>query len=141
MAHQRLTIAEIESARHRVVRLTRGSSAAGAAPRSYPDAWRGHLHRRQRYGLPQQRVRLARVRNAHRFDEMRLELRFDRGFDLFHAPHQLLDGMARLAVKEGNARAGTGGIAGGQHLGEVAVRDHAENHRVLDIDVAAERTG
>src|SRR6202030_1360297 len=40
-----------------------------------------------------------------------------------------------------DTRTGSGSIARRAYLRQVAVRYHAQNHRVLDVDVTAERTG
>src|SRR5207248_11429286 len=121
---------------------TGASAGGGSRPRAPATA--GAAARRRRLGLgqlhylTQLRVRLGRVRNAHRRYEVRLALRLDRGLDLFHAPHQLFDSPARVAVEQLDARTGAGVVARRVHHEEVAVGDHAEDHLVLVVDVAAE---
>ena len=44
-------------------------------------------------------------------------------------------------VEQRDARAGAGRVAGRGDLRQVAVGNHAEHHRVFDVDVAAERAG
>jgi len=81
------------------------------------------------------------VGDRHGFDEVVLEARFDRRLHFFDSPDQGFDDAARGGIQERDARAGAGGIAGRAHLAQIAVGNHAENHRVLDVDVAAERAG
>ena len=64
----------------------------------------------------------------------------DRGFHFFDAPNQILDDGAGSAIQQRDACAGSGSVAGRTHLLEVAIGNHAENGRVLDIDMAAECT-
>ncbi len=54
---------------------------------------------------------------------------------------KFFDHRTRGRIEQRDARAGAGGIAGRAHLAQIAVGNHAENHRVLDVDVAAERAG
>ena len=81
------------------------------------------------------------MRNRHRLDEVMLKARLDRGLDLLDAPHQGLDDAARGRIEQRDARAGAGGIARRAHLRQIAVGKHAEDRRVLDVDVAAEGAG
>ena len=83
----------------------------------------------------------GRVRDGVGGDEMLLEARLDRGLDLVDAGDERLDLAAGGDVEERDARAGAGGVAGGGDAGEVAVGDHAEDHRVLRRDVRAEGAG
>ena len=46
-----------------------------------------------------------------------------------------------FGVEQRDARAGAGGIAGRLHLLQRAIGDQAEDHRVLDVDMAAEGAG
>ncbi len=81
------------------------------------------------------------MRDRHRLDEVLLEHRLDSGLDLLDAAHHLLDLGAASRIQQRNARAGASRVAGRMYLGQVAVRDQPEDHCVLHIDVAAERTG
>ena len=81
------------------------------------------------------------VREGHRLDEVLLEARLDRGLDLLDAPHDALDLRPRRARQERDERAGAGRVAGRPDVGEVAVGDEAEDHRVDRVDLAAERAG
>ena len=73
--------------------------------------------------------------------EVLLKSRLDRGLDLLDPAHQLLDLRARAIVEQRDARAGAGGIAGRGDLRQIAVRNHPQQHGVLDVDVTAERAG
>ncbi len=81
----------------------------------------------------------ALVRNGHGLDEVLLKTRLDCGLHLFNAPDQILNTNARGAIQQRNSCPGSGRIARRTHLLKIAIGNHAENHRVLDIDVAAER--
>ena len=72
---------------------------------------------------------------------MLLEARLDRGLDLVDMGDERLDLAAGGDVEERDPRAGAGGVAGRGDLGEVAVGDHAEDHRVLRRDMRAEGAG
>ncbi len=91
--------------------------------------------------VAQPRVRRRQMRDRHRLDEEFLEARFDRGLDLLDPPHELLDHRARATVEQRDPRAGARGVAGGADAFERAVGNHAEHHRVLDVDMAAEGAG
>ena len=54
---------------------------------------------------------------------------------------RVFDRRARALVEERDARARAGGVAGRADLVERAIGNHAEHHRVLDVDVAAEGAG
>src|SRR5690242_15538317 len=72
---------------------------------------------------------------------MLLEQRLDRRLDLLDAAHDLLDLIARLAVEKGNARPRARGITSRLHLVERTIRNEAQDHRELHIDMTAEGTG
>ena len=55
--------------------------------------------------------------------------------------HDRLDLRARGEVEQRDARARPRGVAGGGDLGEIAIGDQAERHRVERVDVAAEGAG
>ena len=78
------------------------------------------------------------MRDAHGLHEVLLKARLDRGFDFLHPSHQLFDFRARAVVQQRNARAGAGRIARRGDLRQIAVGNHAEHHRVLDVDMTAE---
>ena len=83
----------------------------------------------------------GRVRDGVGGDEMLLEAGLDRGLDLVDAGDERLDLAAGGDVEQRDAGAGAGGVAGGGDPGEVAVGDHAEDHRVSGRDVGAEGSG
>ena len=72
---------------------------------------------------------------------MALEGWLDCGLDLVDAPDDALDLRARGEVEERDAGASARRVAGARHLGEIAVGDEAERHRVDGIDMAAEGAG
>ena len=73
--------------------------------------------------------------------KMLLEMRLQRRLDLLDALHRLLDLAAMVAVEQRHQRAGAGGIADGLDLGEVAVGDEPQHHRVFRVDEGAEGAG
>src|SRR3546814_5191734 len=74
-------------------------------------------------------------------DLVGLELRLHRGLDLLDLADDLLDLVARALVQQGDARAGAGGVAGRVDVLQRAVGNHAQQHGVLGVDVAAEGAG
>ena len=118
----------------------RGALTHSGAAAARTGARGGRLRLRQRHDLRRFEGG-GRVRDRHGLDEVRLESRLDRGLDLLHLAHQLLDRLARGLVEQRDARAGAGRIAGRADLRQIAVRNHAEDHGVFDVDVAAEGAG
>src|SRR3981189_2033948 len=102
---------------------------------------RGFLGRRQIDYLAQVREAPGLVGNRHGLDEVVLKARLDGGLHFLDAPDQGFDDAAGGRIQEGDGRAGSGGIAGRTYLVEIAVGNHPENRRVLDVDVAAEGSG
>ena len=99
------------------------------------------LPRRQLHRRRQLRERIDLVRQRHGVDEELLEVRLQRSLDLLDPAHLLLDLAAMVAVEQRHQRAGAGGVADGLHLGEIAIGDQAEHHRVFRIDEGAEGAG
>ena len=122
-----------------------GSGALPRSPRCRSRPPTGVRGRRgplgQAHRLAQPRVRSGQMRDRHRFDEVLLEARLDGRLDLLDAPHERFDVAARAVVEQRDAGAGAGRVAGGADAVEVAIGNHAEHHRVLDVDVAAEGAG
>ena len=81
------------------------------------------------------------MRYGHRLDEKLLKARFHRGLDFLHPAHQLLDLAPRSLVEQRDARTGSGGVTRRTDMVERTVRNHAQHHGVLHVDVAAEGAG
>ena len=81
------------------------------------------------------------MRNRHGFDEVFLEIWLNRRFHFFDGFDDLFDFIACRLVKERNSRSGAGGVASGRDLGQVAVGNQAEDHRVFNVDMTAEGAG
>ena len=81
------------------------------------------------------------MREGHGVDEVLLEARLDRGLDLLDSSDDRLDLPLRRARQERDQRARPGGVAGRPDVGQVAVGDQPEDHRVERVDLAAERAG
>ena len=81
------------------------------------------------------------MREGHRLDEVLLEARLDGGLDLLDAPDDALDLGPCRARQERDERTGPGRVAGRPDVGEIAVGDQPEDHRVGRVDLAAEGTG
>src|ERR1039458_3828397 len=118
------------------VRLDRfGAARPAAASLALAD---GFLRCGQLHHAAQVSVVGTLVRNRHGLNEVMLEARLDGGLHLFDAPDQRFDGRPAGRLEQRDAGTGAGGIARGAHLAQVAVRNHAEDGRVLDVDVTAE---
>jgi hypothetical protein len=76
--------------------------------------------------------------DRHRFDEVLLESRLDRGLDLLDASDDLFDLPAGRARQERDEGARAGSVPGGPDPTEVAVRHEPEDHGVERVDLAAE---
>ncbi len=82
------------------------------------------------------------VRNRHGLDEMLLEARLDRGLHFLDAPAPMSSMTRREVASSSAMRAPVpAALPAERTCAQVAVGNHAENHRVLDVDVAAERAG
>jgi len=81
------------------------------------------------------------MRDRHRLDEEFLEPGRDGGLYLLDSAHQFLDDAARALVEQRDARAGAGRVACRADVGQGAIGDEPQHHRVLDVDVAAESAG
>ena len=123
-------------------------ATTAASPASFPTLARagrlaaGHgSPGRQLDGEAEMRHRRRLVGEGHRLDEVLLEARLDRGLDLLDLADDRLDLAPGRAREEGDERAGPGRVAGRAGMGEVAVGHEAEDHRVQQVDLAAERPG
>ena len=81
------------------------------------------------------------MRDRHRLDELILERGFYRRLDLLNIANDRLDLAPRTLVQKRHSRAGSGRIAGGPNILQLAVRNHAKNHRIFWVDMGAERAG
>ena len=70
-----------------------------------------------------------------------LEVRLDRRLDLLDSAHDVFDLGARGEVQQRDARARPGRIAAACDLGEIAIGNQAEHHRIGRVDMAAEGAG
>ena len=77
----------------------------------------------------------------HRLDEVLLEARLDGGLDLLDLADDAFDLDAGRARQQRDQRAGPGRIPGRCHVGEIAIGDEPEDHRVGRVDLAPERAG
>ena len=131
VVHQASSLVPIATVRRR--RRSVAGVGSGGAGRRRPG--------RQRHHRAEVRERGRLVRERHRLDEVLLEARLDGGLDLLDAPDDAFDLGPRGARQQGDQRAGPGRVAGRADVGEVAVGDEPEDHRVDRVDLAAERAG
>ena len=80
------------------------------------------------------------MRDSHGFNKKFLKARLHCCLYFLDPTHQLLDLLAGTLVEQGNAGTRTSRIASRTHLAEIAIRDHAKHHRILDINMAAKGT-
>ena len=87
----------------------------------------------------QLREGVALVRYRHRIHEILLEFRLYRGFDLLDVANGRLDlGAGSRCSADAMAAPVPAALPADSHGAEVAIRNQAEDHRVLRVDMAAE---
>ena len=74
-------------------------------------------------------------------DEMFLKFGLDRCFDLVDLAHRALNFCTGADIAQRDACAGACGVAGGCHLLQRRVGNHAQHHRMQGRDMGAERAG